>query len=134
LNNPQQPLNELSTQAETVIFFLQRLDANMLDALLTDELTYQEFPKSHFIQLLERAFQKFRDAGDNFLNGYPGTCNMKTCNFGCTGYAFVGNHSGSYMNLILDIRDTAVLDIYECGKFKCPEAPRSKRKRILLDT
>ena len=108
----------LKTQVDAVLYFLQRLDIDMVSSILEDKRTYQNFAKPLFIRKLEDAVYEFIESGDTYLNRYKGSCNSKSCNSKCKGYSFVGNNSGNYFDLIIDVKDGVVLDIYECFSFK----------------
>jgi len=71
--------NSLMTQADAFLYFLQRLDLSMVDAILEENRTYQDFEKHVFIRKLGYSLHEFIQAGDTFLNRYHGCCNSKTC-------------------------------------------------------
>ncbi len=123
----------IQSQSDAVLHFLQNLDIDMIDAVLEDNRTYQELEKHVFIQKLGYAFDEFINAGDKFLNLHPGFCNSKICNFKCAGFSFIGNNSGNYLDLIVDIKEGVVHDIYECTKFKCFDGIVPKNRCIYLD-
>ena len=118
----------ITTQAEAILYFLQRLDISMISCILEDIYTYQNFEKSLFVKKLSVALDEFIDAGDTYLNRYNGFCNSKTCNHKCKGFSFVGNISGNYFDLIIDINNGVVEDIYECFSFKCENKGIKKNK------
>lgn len=123
----------LKTQADAVLYFLQRLDIDMVSRVLEDKRTYQNFAKPLFIKKLEDALDEFIEAGDTYLNRYNGSCNSKSCNYKCKGYSFVGNNSANYFDLIIDVKDGVVLDIYECFSFKCENKGINKNQHIEID-
>jgi hypothetical protein len=123
----------LKTQAEAVLYFFQRLDIDMVSSILEDNRTYQNFAKPLFIKKLEDALDEFIEAGDTYLNRYKGSCNSKSCNYKCKGYSFVGNNSGNYFDLIIDVNDGVVNDIYECFSFKCEDEGTHKNEHIVVD-
>ena len=123
----------LKTQAEAVLYFLQHLDVTMVSNILNDKQTYQNFEKPLFIKKLGDALDEFIEAGDTYLNRYDGVCNSKTCNFNCKGFSFVGNNSGNYFDLIIDVNDGVVNDIYECFSFKCEDEGIHKNEHIVVD-
>jgi hypothetical protein len=124
---------KLDKQADAVLYFLQGLDIEMVNAVLEDNRTYQDFEKHVFIQKLDYALDEFIQAGDTYLNRYPGQCNSEICNYKCKGFTFIGNNSGHFFDLIIDIKDGVVLDIYECTLFKCLAKGLSKNNRIVID-
>ena len=76
----------LKTQVEAILYFLQRLDIDMVSSVLEDTRTYQDFAKPLFIKKLDNALDKFIEAGDTYLNRYKGSCDSKSCNYNCKGY------------------------------------------------
>lgn len=123
----------LKTQVDAVLYFLQRLDIDMVSRVLEDKRTYQNFAKPLFIKKLEDALNEFIEAGDTYLNRYNGSCNSKSCNYKCKGYSFVGNQSENYFDLIIDSKDGVALDIYECFSLKCDNQDINKNEYIVLD-
>jgi hypothetical protein len=109
----------LNTQEDAVLYFLQCIDINMVALILDDNRTYQNFEKPLFIKKLDIALDEFIVAGDTYLNSYRGACNSESCSFKCKGYSFVGNNSNHYFDLIFDVQDGVVNDIFECINFKC---------------
>lgn len=125
--------NRLKTQADAIVYFIQKLDAEMVNDILDDNLTYQEFSKHIFIQKLGHALDEFIRCGDEFLKIFKGSCNEETCNIGLTGFSFIGNRSKNYMDLLIEINEGRVLDICECNCFINEDEGIEKRKRIQID-
>jgi hypothetical protein len=123
----------LKTQADAILYFLQRLDIEMIDMILDENRTYQDFEKSLFIKKLGYALDKFSQKGNTYLNRDEGYCNSESCNFKCKGFSFIGNKSGHYFDLIVDVKDGAVLDIYECNSFECSNNNEGKLYKIYID-
>ena len=126
-------LKALKTQSDAVIHFIKNLDIDMIDTLLDDKYTYQDLKKNIFIQKLGIAFNEFIDAGDIQLEVYNGFCSQFTCNNQCSGFRFSSSKSGLYFDLIIDIDNGIVTDIYECSSFLCLSAVSSVAKRVLID-
>ena len=123
----------LKTQVDAALYFLQRLDIDMVSSVLEDGRTYQNFAKPLFIEKLDNALDEFIEEGDTYLNRYEGSCNSKSCNYKCKGYSFVGNNSRNYFDLIIDVKDGVVNDIYECFSFRCEVEGIHKNKYIVVD-
>jgi hypothetical protein len=124
----------LETQADAVLYFFQRMDISMLKLVLDDAHTYQDYEKKVFLKKLDYAFDDLLQAGNTYLNRYEGFCNSEECNFKCKGYSFVGNVTNDYMDLILEIKNNKVTDIYECSKFVNSETDILKKENISIDT
>jgi hypothetical protein len=123
----------MKTQSVVDLDFLQQLDIGMIESALQPNRTYQNFDKYTFIQKLGAALDEFIQSGDTFLLRYPGFCNAKTCKYKYKGFTFIGNNSGNFFNLIVDIKDGVVQDIFECKKFKCLSQIVSKNICIEID-
>jgi hypothetical protein len=129
-----QNYKHIKTQADAVIHFLQHLDIEMIDAILEENRTYQDFEKVVFIQKLGEALNEFIQDGDTYLNLHDGFCNSKSCcNFKCSGYTFIGNASGNYFDLLFEIKEGIVHDITECSTFKSIDENTFTSRYILID-
>ncbi len=128
-----QTYKDIKTQSDAVLHFLQHLDIEMIDSVLEPNRTYQDFEKNTFVQKLGYALDEFIQSGDTYLNRFPGQCNSEICNYKCKGFTFIGNNSGHFFDLIIDIKDGVVIDIYECTLFKCLAKGLSKNNRIVID-
>ena len=125
---------KLETQADAVLYFFQKLDVDMVSELLDSDKTYSDLEKPLFIYKLGNAFGEFLAAGDKHLFLYPGKCCSMECDSsGCPGYAFVGNKSGQFMELVFKEEQGRVTDIYDCSDFNAYSPPRKFEKRVKID-
>lgn len=123
----------LQSQFDAVIYFLQRLDTTMLESIL-DDYTFQDLDKRTFLKKLTNVFDALEEEGNSFLNIYEGKCNSAACsNKNCKGFSFVGNQSNDYMDLIIEIREDKVFDIYECYDFINENDTFLKKNKISID-
>ena len=120
-NNP--PKRRLTTHFQAVLYAIEQMDANLLDDFLDEQHTYECLTKARFIQIMDEVFQKFQRAGDRYLLSSPGYCNEKTCNHMKGGFRFTGNQSGKKMDLVMEEKDSRVIDIYYCSVFCASDAP-----------
>lgn len=102
----------------------------MLDTFL-NEPRYQDMPKDRFIRKLALAFDKMKAEGNEELSRIPGTCGVDCGNKGCTGFSFVGDKTGNYINVIIEAKEGRVTDLYECSSFETGR-PKSGR-RLWID-
>ena len=125
----------LKTNADAVFYFLERMDSNMLNLILDKNLPYQDYDKKLFVKKLSYAFDEFLSRGNTHLNRFEGSCSSNVCtNVNCQGFSFVGNSTQDYMDLILEIKNNKVTDIYECSKFVNNETDLIKNEKICIDT
>jgi len=124
----------INTQSEAVLHFFKKLDIDMVDELLDSDRTYADLEKSMFIHKLGNAFDQFLSEGDEYLKLFPGKCVSDECDScGCSGYAFLGNKSGQYMDLVFKEAKGRVTDIYDCSEFKADSPERKFDKRVKID-
>jgi hypothetical protein len=114
MENMQKP----STQAEALVFYIQKMDIEMIDLILDNDKTYQDFPKHLFVEKLEDVFEQFQNSKETELIGYAGFCDSKICPNACTGgYVFIGNKSKQKISLLIDAQGGKILDVFECSEF-----------------
>lgn len=120
-NTPESNTNQLklNTQEDAIIHFIKCLDVEMVDSILDDDKTYQDFKKQVFMRKFDAAMQQFIDQGETSLETYKGYCSSGLCNNFCSGLRFYGKHSGTYFDLIIETEAGKVKDMYECNSFKC---------------
>lgn len=123
----------LKTKADAFYYFLQRMDIEMIDLLLDDKITYQDFEKKKFINLLDDAFDKFTRQGDTFLLTSTEHCNSKTCHYKLKRCLLTGNESENFMNILVETEGDRITDLLECYSFKYSEKPKLCGKRIYID-
>jgi hypothetical protein len=117
-------VSEIKNHFDAVLYFIQSLDIEMVDLLLDDTLTYQDMNKDIFVNKLDDLFIEFIEGGDTFLkttiqlDTTNGFCGSAVCCFKCMGFSFVGNKSGNFIDLIFEIEEGKVIDIFECTYFK----------------
>jgi hypothetical protein len=118
---------------DDIIFSIKYLNIDKLESQLHDNRTYQNFTKKCFIQLLNNVFDEFRSADYMKLEVSKGFCNEIMCNNRCNGYRFSSKSSGLYFDLIIEIENGEVTDIYECGNFMCLSFDSNAIKRVRID-
>lgn len=134
-SNSKEQQQVLKNQYEAVVYFLQHLDSHMLDLILDETYQYQDFDKKTFIQKMSNVLTEYQESGDTFLKAYEGKCISKICdNTHCTGFSFVGNTSGQYMDLILQVKEGAVWDIFECYHFENQQKNLIKKGKVSIDS
>lgn len=133
-NNQTPPT--LHTHEDAVLWFISRLDWEMVSELLDEDRTYQNFPKWEFINKLRNAFEQFTAQGDTCLLVFPGRCDSCNCdNYKKSGYILYGNHTKNYIQLIVELDDNErISDLYECNSFKVSISTKfMPGKRIEID-
>jgi len=123
--------SKIETQAEALIYFFKKMDIEMIDDILDNEITYQDFRKPFFISKLQIAFETFKKNGDTELISKPGRCN--NCNVCDSGFSFIGNNTGDFIDLIIKTENGKILDLFECVEFLNQDETITKKERIHID-
>lgn len=100
-----------------IIKAFEELDAEMLDVLLNDEMSYQDVPKQTFVDALKKYFSEIKKYEDTKIDfkAYKGQCDL--CQKGKTGYSFVNSEGQCYMSLVFEEDENDFKDIYNCSCF-----------------
>lgn len=124
-----------TTQAEAVIYYIQEMDVDMVDQILDEKMTLQDLPKQEFIAKLENVVTTLKQHKNTEILSYPGFCNSDDCPNTCKGgYAFVGNVSGHHFNLIFEVSNGNVQDLFECEQFELLNSTNLTRtQRLYID-
>src|ERR1035437_5490041 len=103
---------------EAILKYFCEMDIEMLEMVLDDGRTYDGARKDVFLKRLNELFNKFKKNNDKYLIPHNGKSIGSCGHNGISGYAFVGNNSRNYLELIFEINGTDVIDIASCGYFK----------------
>lgn len=124
------PTSYPKTKLEAIIYFMARLDIEMVDMLLDENKTYQDFPKNIFVSKLQEAFNVFLAAGDKLLEVHKGCCDG--CTKGCSGVTFLGA-KGHYLDVLFLREEDVIKDIYECTFFENEQSDLHKQIKVWID-
>lgn len=107
----------MKSKKEQIITAFENLDADALEKLLDDNITYQDVPKKLFVDRYREYFQNFIEDEEVICDfkAYPGKCNG--CSKGIKGYSFVNSQDTCYAELLFIEGDDDFLDIYSCSDF-----------------
>ena len=122
------------SKKELIIESFQKMDLNMLDALLDQRKTYQGATKDMFIEKVYVAFSQLKKDGDTFLSSHEGFCNSNKCaNKNCDGYSFIGNRSKNHIDLIFEEWRGVVNGIYHCDVFQTIDKSIETENQICIE-
>jgi hypothetical protein len=108
-----------SSYIKSILHYFTKMDIDNLRLHLKDEYNYEDTTKEIFLNEIEKIFDAHKNLGDTELLIYKGACAGKRCeNCGKKGFRFVGNNSKNYMDLLFEIEDDDIKDIYDCSYFK----------------
>lgn len=124
----------MTNKKSQVLKAISEMNVSMLEVVLEENNTYQDADKSVFIDKISNVFDSLKAEKNTHLDPSYGSCDSEICtNRGCNGVAFVGNKSGSSLNLILVEGDNDYKDIYSCSNFKTKDKSITITKNYSLD-
>ena len=111
---------------------ISKMDCDALQLILDDKWYYDKTSKSNYIQKLSEVFDEFK-IEDDYLIYQKGNCNSSECNnFNKSGFSFIGNKSGRYINFIIDLKENgAIKNIHNCICFSPNEKVLDETKKQL---
>ena len=101
-------------------YYFSNFDINGIDSLLSDENWYDCATKEVYLDLMNKEFDNFKNENIFYLKPLPGICNG--CKNGCSGFVFVDEASGFYLNMVIEVRDSEIVNLIGCLLFT-PEIP-----------
>lgn len=120
-------------QREAFLYYMSKMDSDMLFLILEDNRTYQDAKKEVFIEKINEALSVFSKNGDTELLVIKGECGNESCHKGCPGYTFIGNCSGTHLDLIMEGNSTQILDICHCSDFDTGAIDLEDAESISID-
>jgi hypothetical protein len=114
-------MTHCSSYVKTILSYFQTLDIAKLRLYLKEDYTYQDTTKEIFLNEIEDIFKALHNSGDTEILLYPGYCGATSdmCdNCGKKGYRMVGNKSGNHIDLIFEIENDDIKDIFDCSRFE----------------
>ena len=111
--------------------YFSNLNSIGLASLLKDDVLYDELPKDDWIALFEKQFKSFRKNNINHLNSIPGICSG--CKKGCSGYTFLDEVDGFYVDMVFEANKESNFDFTECVNLKNEIVLPNKKEQIFIN-
>ncbi len=125
--------NQIQSHKEAVIYFISRLDLEMLDAVLDEQYNYNDYGKEELLYNLRIVFNDFEEGGDAFLEVHKNSCDCSLKNESHNAVTFIGNSSKRFLDLIIQCEKDKVVDVFECTSMKNHDSSVQKGARMFLD-
>ena len=121
----------ITNHQDAIKHFICQMDLEMINDLLDDNKTYQEFSKAEFMQRLSAVFKDLTESGDTHLLPFEGKCTG--CDKNKTGFTFMGNRSNKYISIIFESEDGNVTDLYECSRFRNQNLHLKLKEKLYIE-
>ena len=106
------------------------LDIEGLDTILSDKYYYDGVTKSHYINLIKNQFERLKAEGIHNLKIIPGVC--YGCKNGCSGFTFFDENKGFYMDFVVEVKNSEIINFIECFDLKNEVEVSNKREQIVI--
>jgi hypothetical protein len=120
-----------NNERETFVHYFSSLDSKGLTSILKDDVLYDEHSKQDWTILFEKQFESFRKNNINHLKAIPGICSG--CKKGCSGYTFLDEGYGFYVDFVIEVNEQGTLDFTECVNLKNEIALPNKKEQIFFN-
>lgn len=118
-------------KSEAFVHHFSLLDSKGLASILKDNVIYDELSKQDWIILFEKQFKSFRKYNINHLNPIPGICSG--CKKGCSGYTFLDEVDGFYVDIVIEANKEGNFDFTECMNLKNELLIPNKKEQIFIN-
>ncbi len=121
------PIKEVE---ETFADYFSNMDVNGLDSLLSNKHKYDGDTKEYYLNLIKKEFDEFKSHNVHYLKPISGICNG--CKNGCSGYTFLDELDGFYINMVIEVKDLEITNLIECFNFTNEVAVPNKKEQIII--
>lgn len=115
----------------TFVDYFSNLDSNGLASILEDDVLYEEKSKQDWLALFDKQFESFRKNNINHLNPIAGICTG--CKKGCSGYTFLDEVNGFYVDFVIEVNEQGTIDFTECVNLKNEMKVTGKKEQVILN-
>lgn len=113
------------------VYYFSLLDSKGLASILKDDVLYDEQSKKDWIALFEKQFESFRKNNINHLNPIPSICSG--CKKGCSGYTFLDEVNGFYVDFVIEVNGNGTIDFTECVNLNNGIILPNKKEQIFIN-
>lgn len=123
-------VKNIENPKKTFAYHFSLLDIEGLDTILSDKNYYDGVSKSHYINLIKIQFESLKEEGIHHLEPIPGICSG--CKKGCSGYTFLDEVNGFYVDLAIEVTEHGNIDFTDCVNLKNQIKVANKKEQIFI--
>jgi hypothetical protein len=138
----QKLLNELAKMGEVTFvkkfenpidafaYYFSKLDINGIDSILSNQNNYDGITKLEYLNLIKEHFLSLKNNNIHSLKAMSGVCNG--CKKGCNGFTFLDEKKGFFMDLIIEVKDSEIVNFMECFNLINEVDEPNKKEQITI--
>ena len=115
---------------EAFAHYFSKLDINGLENVLSNQNNYDGISKQEYLELIEKHFVSLKNKGINSLKAIPGVCDG--CEKGCSGFTFLDEKDGFFMDFMIKVKDSEIVNFMECYNLKNDIEIPNKLEQIFI--
>ena len=113
------------------VHYFSSLDSKGLTSILKDDVLYDEQSKQDWTILFEKQFESLKRNNIHYLKHIPGICSG--CKKGCSGYTFLDEVNGFFVDLVIEVSGEGTIDFTECVNLKNKMKVAGKKEQVILN-
>ena len=113
------------------VHYFSYLDSKGLASVLKNDVAYDELSKQDWIVLFGKLFESFMSHNIHYLKPISGICSG--CKNGCSGYTFLDEVGGFYVDLAIEISEDGNIDFTDCVNLKSESNADNKKEQIFIN-
>ncbi len=115
---------------EAFAHYFSKLDVNGLENVLSNQNNYDGITKQEYLDLIEKHFVSLKNNGIKSLKAIPGVC--VGCEKGCSGFTFLDEKDGFFMDFMIKVIDSEIVNFMECYNLKNEVEIPNKLEQIFV--
>jgi len=123
-------MKKIDDPKEAFAYYFSKLGITGIDRVLKDNNNYDGESKDFYVSLIRNEFENFKKQNIHYLKPIKGIC--KGCKNGCSGYVFIDEKSGFYVNMVIDVKNSEIVDLIECLNFKLEVENSFIKEQIII--
>jgi hypothetical protein len=115
---------------EAFAHYFSKLDINGLENILSNQNNYDGITKQEYLELIEKHFVSLKKKDIHSLKAIPGVCDG--CEKGCSGFTFLDEKDGFFMDFMVMVNDSEIINFMECYNLKNDIEIPNKKEQIFV--
>ena len=101
-----------------------------MGTVLSNQNYYDGITKEEYLELIENHFFSLKNNGIQSLKAIPGVCDG--CEKGCSGFTFLDEKDGFFMDFMVKIKDSEIVNLMECFNLVNEVDVPNKKEQITI--
>jgi len=105
-------VKKLENPKDAFAYYFSTLNIDGIDSILSNQNFYDGVSKQHYVNLIKKHFISLKTEGIMSLKAISGICHG--CEKGCSGFTFLDENNGFYMDFIIEVENSEIVNFMEC--------------------